>query len=130
MTYITAAEYEAITERPQAEATDARIKRASQLLDARIGNYPFDAKTGFKLDVDILPKHQREAVKDWVAHMISFLYENGGVAPAALGALKLGRFSVSQHGGAQPGHVLPDEITYMDAILVSSGIVKRGVGSK
>ena len=129
MSYLTAAEYAEITERPEEEATDTRIKRASMLLDARIGNYFFDRDTGRKLNMEKLPKHQQEAVKQWVAHMISFLFDHGDVAPSVTGgSISLGRFSVSQGTGTQPGQAaVPEQMNLTDAILVSSGIIRRGV---
>ncbi len=127
MSYITAEEYNSIIERPQDEATDVRIRRASQLLDARIGNYLPDKDTGRKLNLDNAPKHQKDAVKEWTAQMVSFLFDNGDAAPSAA-SLSLGRFSVTEHG--QKGQVLPERMNLVDSILVSSGIVRRGVISK
>lgn len=124
MSYITASEYNSITERDQAEATNARIKRASLMLDARIGNHIPDETTGLKLDVDKLSKHRQNAVKEWVAQMVMFLYDNGDVAPSAA-HLSLGRFSTTSHG--QGNQVLPVELNFADSILVSSGVVRRGV---
>ena len=129
MSYITAAEYNSITERPAAEATAARRKRASQLLDARVGNYAPDGSTGWKLDLSELTKHQEDAVKDWVAWMVVYLYDNQGQPPFTVGHLSLGRFSVSAQQG-QAGRVLPDEMSFADAILASSGLVRRGVQVK
>ncbi len=127
MTYLTASEYNSISDRPQAEATTARINRASLLLDARIGNYLPDEDTGWKLDIDNLPKNQENAVKEWIAQMVAFLYDNGDVAPTAA-SLSLGRFSVTEHG--QKGQILPEALNFADSILVSSGIIKRGVNVK
>lgn len=122
--YITAEEYENITGRAQAEATEYRIKRASQLLDARIGNYTPDKETGLKLDIEELPLFQENAVKEWVAQMIAFLFDNSDVAPTAA-SLSLGRFSVTEHG--QKGTVMPESMNLVDALLVSAGLVRRGV---
>ncbi len=127
MPYLTAAEYNNITERPAAEATDARINRASLLLDARIGNYEPDEDTGWKLNMDDISTNQEFAVKEWVAQMIAFLYDNHDGAPSAA-SLSLGRFSVTEHG--QKGHVLPEALNFADAILASSGAIKRGVNVK
>jgi len=127
MSYITAVEYNSIMERPQAEATTARIKRASLLLDARIGNYYPDEDTGWKLDIDDLSIDQENAVKEWLSQMIAYLYDNNDIAPSTA-SLSLGRFSVTEYG--QKGRVLPESLCFADSILVSSGLVKRGVTIK
>jgi hypothetical protein len=127
VSYITAAEYNSITGRTKAEATSGRITRACLLLDARIGNYPPDATTGWKLDMDDLTVHQERAVHEWVAFMIAFLYDNDDVAPSAA-SLTLGRFSVTEHG--QQGNLLPERLGFVDTILISSGLIKRGVDIK
>ena len=124
MSYITAAEYNEIMDRPLAEATDARIKRASLLLDARIGNYFPDEVTGWKLDMDDLAVDRVNAVKEWLSQMIAYLYENNDQAPSTA-SLSLGRFSVTEYG--QKGRVLPESLCFADSILVSSGIVRLGV---
>lgn len=124
--YITATEYEALTGRPAAEATSARILASSLFLDARIGNYVPDATTGLKLDMDDLAVNEEYAVKLWVAHMISFLYDSGDVAPSH-DSVHLGRFSVTVTG--QQGKVIPQSMDMVDALLVSSGLIKRGVVS-
>jgi len=120
--YITAAEYNEITERPQAEATNSRIKHASALLDARIGNYFPDPTTGLKLHLDDLSQAQKDAVKEWVARAVAFLIDNNDAPPSAA-SISLGRFSVqsSQNQG------LPDALSFADSILVSSGLIKRAV---
>ena len=127
MSYITAVEYNSIMERPQAEATTARIKRASLLLDARIGNYYPDEDTGWKLDIDDLSIDQENAVKEWLSQTIAYLYDNNDIAPSTA-SLSLGRFSVTEYG--QKGRVLPESLCFADSILVSSGLVKRGVTIK
>ena len=124
MSYLTANEYNDITGRSQVEATDFRIKKASMLLDARIGNYIPDEKTGMKLDVKSLPIHQRDAAKAWVAQMVAYLFDNGDSAPSAA-SITLGRFSVTERG--QQGRILPESLGFVDALLVSSGLVRRGV---
>lgn len=124
MSYLTANEYNDITGRSQVEATDFRIKKASMLLDARIGNYIPDEKTGMKLDVESLPAYQSNAVKAWVAQMVAYLYDNNDSAPSAA-SITLGRFSVTEHG--QQGRILPESLGFVDALLVSSGLVRRGV---
>ena len=124
MPYLTDLEYNQMMDRPQAEATAARIRRASMLLDTRIGNYVPDEKTGMKLDVENLPAHQSSAVKEWVAQMVAYLFDNGDSAPSAA-SITLGRFSVTEHG--QQGRILPESLGFADALLISSGLVQRGV---
>jgi hypothetical protein len=123
MAYITAAEYEQITGRDRLEATDARLQRASMLLDARIGNYPVLA-SGWKLDLLNLPVHQVNAVKEWVAQMVAFLYENSDIAPSSA-SVSLGRFSVTEHG--QKGTLIPESLGFADAALIAAGLIRRGV---
>ena len=60
--YITSVEYESLTGKNAAEATDNRITMASTLLDSRIGNYPFNS-SGWKLTVADLIAVQSRAVK-------------------------------------------------------------------
>lgn len=124
MPYLTDLEYNQLMDRSQAEATAARIRRASMLLDARIGNYIPDEKTGMKLDVKSLPIHQSRAVKEWVAQMVAYLFDNGDSAPS-VASITLGRFSVTEHG--QQGRILPESLGFADALLISSGLVQRGV---
>ena len=124
MSYLTANEYNSITGRPQSEAPDSRIKRASLLLDARIGNYLPDKITGMKLDTEHLPVFQSNAVKEWVAQMVAFLYENNDAAPST-SSITLGRFSVTEHG--QQGKILPEPLIFADTLLASSGLIRRGV---
>lgn len=123
MAYITSAEYAQLTGRNWREATDARLQRASMLLDARIGNYPVLA-SGWKLDLLSMPVYQVNAVKEWVAQMTAFLYENGDSAPTSA-SLSLGRFSVTEHG--QKDRLLPESLGFADSVLVSSGLIRRGV---
>ena len=124
MPYLTDLEYNRLTDRSRAEATAARIRRASMLLDARIGNHIRDEETGMKLDVESLPAHQSSAVKEWVAQMVAYLFDNGDSAPSAA-SITLGRFSVTEHG--QQGRILPESLGFADALLISSGLVQRGV---
>lgn len=120
--YITPVEYQEITGRDKAEAVAGRIKIATQLLDARIGPRERDIMTGFKLDVDTLPVHQKDAVKAWCAHMIAYLVDNGDKAPTTE-TLSLGRFSVTEHG--QKGSIIPEELGFADSILAASGLINR-----
>ncbi len=124
--YITSSEYNALTGRPAAEATAARIKRASQSLDARIGNHRI-MTTGWKLEIDELPADQQAAVKEWTARMIAYLTENGDEAPSTDG-VTLGKFSLSKSAG-NSGSVMgiPGEMRFADNILVSTGLIKRKV---
>ena len=123
MAYITSAEYEQITGRDQLEATDARLRRASMLLDARIGNYPVPA-SGWKLDLLSMPVHRVNAVKEWVAQMAGYLHENGDSAPSSA-SVSLGRFSVTEHG--QKGSLIPESLGFADAALIAAGLIRRGV---
>ena len=123
MSYITASQYSSITGRYQAEATDARIKRASLLLDARIGNYP-TTSDGWKLDIAMLSTKQLAAVEEWVAQMVTFLYDNGDFSPSSA-SITLGRFSVTEHG--QQTKSIPEQVSFADTILVSAGLVRSGV---
>lgn len=93
------------------------------LLDARIGNYSVN-EDGWKLDLTILPSHQLNAVKEWMAQMVAFLYENSDVAPSSA-SVSLGRFSVTEHG--QKGTLIPESLGFVDSLLVSSGLIRRGV---
>jgi len=127
MSYITAVEYSTLTGRPVAEATDVRINRASMLLDARIGNYPPNITTGWKLDLDDLLINQEKAVQEWIAYMIAYLYDNDDSAPSAA-SLRLGRFSVTEQG--QQGQKMPERLGFAEALLASSGVIKRGVALK
>ncbi len=121
--YLTATEYARLTGRGQLEATDARIRRASMLLDARIGNH-LRASSEWKLDLTKLEAHQVSAVKEWVAQMAAFLAENADIAPTSA-SVSLGRFSVTEYG--QRGQVIPESLGFADAALVSAGLVRRGV---
>jgi len=121
--YLTATEYAQLTGRNWREATDARLQRASMLLDARIGNYPVLA-SGWKLDLLSMPVHQVNAVKEWVAQMVGYLHENGDSAPSSA-SVSLGRFSVTEHG--QKGSLIPESLGFADAALIAAGLIRRGV---
>jgi hypothetical protein len=124
--YITLDEYNQITNRPITDATESRIRRASFLLDSRIGNYAC-AYDGWKLDLDnsdSVTEHQAKIVKEWVAFMIAFLVDNNDSAPSR-GSVKLGRFSATEDGEASK--VIPEALIYSDIILAGSGLIKRKV---
>ncbi len=126
--YINLDEYNQITGRPIIEATPSRIKRASYLLDARIGNY-INQYDGWKLDLtdtDCVTAHQANIVKEWVAYMIAFLFDNNDSSPMS-GNIKLGRFSFSGKEDSQSSSLIPEELQYADVILAGSGLVKRRV---
>lgn len=137
--YITSNEYNTYTGRAASEATTLRITIACKLLDTRIGNYPIN-EDGYKINDDFqvwncgvletLHESKQEAVKIWCAKMVSFLYDNNDAPPSIQADnIKLGRFSVggkTSTSGQQTG-LLPSELAYVDSILVSSGIIKRGV---
>jgi|GEM_PF-2504815 len=120
--YLTAAEYAQITGRDESEATTARLKRASLLLDSRIGYYT--RTDGWKLDLDGLAVHEKSAVQEWVAQMVAFLTDNNDLAPSAA-SISLGRFSVTEHG--QKGQLMPEELNLADAMLDAAGVINRNV---
>ncbi len=135
--YITAAEYVSLTGRPIAEATTIRITMASKLLDNRIGNYAIDT-TGYKITTPVwtvwddglditLNTAKKDAVKLWVATMIGYLVDSGGLPPTTSQNVKLGRFSVGK--ASSSGSLLPEEMGFADSILVTSGIINRKVRS-
>lgn len=134
MSYITASEYNSLTGKAASQATTNRLTIASKLLDARIGNYPI-FEDGYKIndwyvDVDginmLLHQSKIDAVKLWVSNMVSYLYDNNDLPPGTNTGVKLGRFSVS--GTSSDSSSVPDELSYIDNILVSSGIINRKVG--
>lgn len=121
--YLTAAEYEQLTARDQLDASEARIRRASMLLDARLGNWRVNAD-GWKLNLATLPLNQVSAVKEWTAQMIAFLADNSDLPPSSA-TLSLGRFSVTEHG--QKERILPEALLFADSLVVSCGLIRRGV---
>lgn len=135
MAYITATEYNSLTGNAASQATSNRLYMASKLLDSRIGNYPifedgWKINSDWKVDIDglnmTLHTSKIEAVKRWVAAMVSYLFENGDKPPSTDSGVKLGRFSVS--GTSSSSTSVPDELSYIDSILVSSGIINLKVG--
>jgi len=127
--YLTATEYENITGNDASEATEARLKRACLLLDARIGYYRHDDVGSslleirdWKLDLDELADYKSDSVKEWVAWMVAFLVLNNDQAPSAA-SVSLGRFSVTEHG--QQGKIMPEQLGLADAMLDDSGLVNR-----
>lgn len=135
--YITSTEYNTLTGRAASECTTVRLTIACKLLDNRIGNYPIN-DDGYKIrDSDWVVMYQGQyqtlhqskidAVKLWVAIMISYLTDNNNKPPSAANNLKLGRFSVGKSSGSSSS-LLPGELVYADAVLVSSGIINRRVG--
>lgn len=121
--YITAAVYAGITGRDASEATEARLKQASLLLDTRIG-YHTRQDSGWKLDMDELEGYQENAVVQWVAYMVQYLYDHGDSAPSAA-SVRLGRFSVTQPAEGQG--LMPDTLGFADAQLVAAGMVRTRV---
>ena len=135
MSYITAVEYNDLTGKDASQATTNRLYLASKLLDSRIGNYPifedgWKINSDWKVDVDginmSLHQSKVDAVKLWVANMISYLYDNNDKPPGTATGVKLGRFSVS--GTSSNSSNIPDELSYIDSVLISSGIINRKVG--
>lgn len=126
--YISAAEYAALTSRPIGEATSVRLLRASQLLDARIGvRYCYDETTGRKLDLEELPIYKADAVKAWVAWMIVALYDNHD-SPKVAESVTLGRFTMqAQNTGRREVVSLPEEVVWADEVLRDSGVIDRSI---
>lgn len=138
MAYITASEYIEFTGRDSSEATTIRLNVASKLLDSRIGNYG-TYSDGWKINTndstwyvnnfDALTTEQKVAIKMWVAEMVKNLYLNGDSA-ASNNNLKLGRFSVSKYASSsKSSSLLPEQMGYIDNLLVSSGLINRRIGN-
>lgn len=136
--YITANEYNTLTGRSASEATTIRLTIACKMLDSRIGNYPVN-DDGYKIDSDdwyvmykgqyqTLHQSKIDAVKMWVAFMVSYLTDNNNNPPSTANNLKLGRFSVGKTSSSNNYTSLPNELGFADSILVSSGIINRKVG--
>jgi hypothetical protein len=134
--YITSSEYATLTGRAASEATTLRLKIACKLLDSRIGNYP-TLSDGYKIrssdfaiiyqgQYQILHQSKIDAVKMWVAVMISYLTDNGNKPPTVANNIKLGRFSVGKSTPSTSSN-LPGELGFADSILVSSGIINRRI---
>jgi hypothetical protein len=128
--YITSTEYNTLTGRPASECTNLRLMIACKLLDSRIGNYP--TNNGYKINwtdwvviykgqYQTLHQSKIDAVKLWVATMISYLTDNNNKPPSAANNLKLGRFSVGKSN--VNNSALPNEIIFADSVLISSGII-------
>lgn len=135
--YITSTEYNTLTGRPSSEATTVRLTISCKILDSRIGNYPIN-DDGYKINTinwtvmykgqyQILHQNKIDAVKLWVATMVSYLTDNNNKPPSAANNLKLGRFSVGKSSSSNNSK-LPGELSYADSILISSGIVNLKVG--
>lgn len=126
MSYITAAEYNQETGRPQAEATDYRLKMASKLLDSRIGLWPEPESGEFKLDLSgsELTGRQIAAVKSWTAWMVAALVDNDDSIQVNE-SIKLGSFSVTARDGKN--ELIPDQLQFADQILVDSRMIRRRV---
>lgn len=120
--YLTPQDYATITTKDPVEATEPRCKYASQLLDARIGAHPRNSE-GWKLNLSALLPHQVEAVKTWCAWLVAYLADNNDKAPSA-SSISLGRFSVTKSGTQ---HIIPEELSFADSVLIDSGLVNRRV---
>lgn len=157
MAYITSSEYASLTGRSSSEATTERLLLASKMLDARIGNYA-TWNSGYKIDnssntwyvqppfydenlnyvststtlykVEVT-QAQKDAIKLWVAAMITELYNSSSNMAQSGSNVKLGRFSVGK-GSSQnnPSQILPQSMGFHDSILVDSGIIYRKVELK
>ena len=122
--YINDYEYNVITGRNETEATTARIRYASMLLDARVGPRRDTERNndGYKVNLDNIKTHQIQAVKRWVSWMVAYLFDHGDVAPTSA-SITLGKFSVSEQG--QKTQLLPESMLMADAVLSSSGLIRR-----
>lgn len=134
--YITSTDYNTYTGRDASEATTLRIMTACKLLDSRIGNYPIN-EDGYKINDDFkvwnvgvletLHQSKIDAVKMWCSKMVESLYINDN-NPSSIKAnnVQLGRFSMGgQSNNSMQTGVLPDEMAYVDNILISCGIINR-----
>lgn len=132
--YISAAKYSFLTGRDASEATLMRIRLACKMLDSRIGNHgtntegwkidDSDSDTWYVDDYTEVTQDQKDSIEMWVAKMIETLYLNGD-SPSTSKNVRLGRFSVG--AGSSSTNNLPDEMSYYDSILVSSGIINRNI---
>ena len=141
MMYITSTEYNTYTNRPTSECNTLRLTIACKLLDSRIGNYPINSD-GYKIRSSdfaimyqgkyiILHQSKIDAVKMWVAAMISFLTDNNNQPPSNMNNLKLGRFSIGKSKSSTYSSItVPDELGIVDSLLISSGIINRKVNSR
>ena len=122
--YIEETDYAASTGRSDAEATDVRIKRASRLLDTRIGCWTRKTSgtyLGWKLDLSDFDDYRSEAVQEWVAWMVAALFDSDDVMESGGDSIKLGKFSVSR-STMKTG--MPAKLQYVDAQLVDANMVK------
>lgn len=101
--------------------TEVRIRRASRLLDYRIGNH--ERKDNYKLDLDELSEYQRESVEMWVCYMVKALFDNNDSVQVNQ-TIRLGRFQATQQQG---NTVIPDGLKYADMQLKDSGMIRRDV---
>lgn len=126
--YITANTYASTTGRPSSEATEARLRRASMLLDARIGpGYAYDETTGRKLDLSTISLAKADAVTEWVAWMVAALHDNDD-SPAVAESLMLGRFQIQTPStGTRDVLTIPDSLRFADAALVATSVIRRSV---
>ena len=131
MSYITATQYNTISGRDQSEATDARIERASLLLDARCGLDRHadsdDDDKEFLIDKDDLNARQKKAVEQWTAWLVASLAKSND-SPQVVEDVRLGRFQVRAQDGRQV-RMVSDDMMYADQLLVSTGMVRRDVDS-
>ena len=124
--YLTAAEDATITGRSEDQATTQRIKQSCMLLDARLGMRTRE-DNGWKVDMTDVEDYQSEAIKQWVAYMILYLFDNSDTAPSTSN-LTLGKFSVS--GNTEGIQGIPNALSFVDSILVSSELIRTEVKMK
>ncbi len=123
--YIENTEYATATGRPAAEATDARIKRASRLLDARIGSWTRKTSgtfVGWKLDLSLFDAYRSESVVEWVSWLVATLFDSNDVLDAGGESVRLGKFQVNRSVVAKTGY--PAKLQYADEQLVDANMVK------
>ncbi len=123
--YIDDSAYASTTGRDAAEATAGRLTRASRLLDQRVGCWARQTSgdyTGWRLDYAGLDAYQQEAVTEWVAWMVAYLYDNGDQVDVGGSSVQLGRFSLSRSVVKETG--MPGKMQFADAQLVDAGMVR------
>lgn len=127
--YVDESTYISITGKEPEAFLNSRSKRASRLLDVRLGNRKRLDKSdndydGYKVDLDAVKTYQKEAVQEWVSWMIYTLWENNDSVEINE-SIKLGRFSVTKRDGKS--EMIPDALVYADQMIKDSGLVQFGL---
>ena len=123
--YIEKADYASITGRSDTEATDPRIKRASRLLDSRIGVWTRKTSgtyVGWKLDLSDFDAYRSEAVTEWVAWVVAALFDSNDQMDPGGESVRLGKFQVNRSVVSKTG--LPAKLQFADSQLVDANMVK------